>query len=130
LFVSHLILFRLYIRRIAACRTPGRFIAVLDLTKRRVMLHDPSLVLLIVYCKYFKVLCLSRRVSGWRKNDAKLKLIFQTAKLFRGNFCSLFQGRRPEASFLKSECKGREFLRNFQIFTQLFSKKNLNPSCI
>ena len=52
--------------------------------------YDPSLVLLIVYCKYFKVLCLSPRVSGWRKNDAKLKLIFQTTKLFWGNFCFYF----------------------------------------
>ena len=90
LFVFSLNLFRLYIRCIAVYRTSGRFIAVLDLTKRRVMLYDPSLVLLIVYCKYFKVLCLSPRVSGWRKNDAKLKLIFQTTKLFWGNFCFHF----------------------------------------
>ena len=89
LFVFSLNLFRLYIRCIAVYRTSGRFIAVLDLTKRRVMF----MTLLLYYLSFIANISkfsVSPRVSGWRKNDAKLKLIFQTTKLFWGNFCFYF----------------------------------------
>ncbi|WP_290094342.1 hypothetical protein, partial [Paramuribaculum intestinale] len=75
-----------------------------------------------------------------RKCFAKLELIFQTCKFLTFFFFTsaalqhrLCQPPRPSRPlslglFLKSECKGRHFFNNHQIFTTLFSQKKLNKN--
>ena len=75
-----------------------------------------------------------------RKCFAKLKSIFQTCKFLtfffftsaalRHRLCQPPRPSRPLSLglFLKSECKGRHFFNNHQIFTTLFSRKKLNKN--
>jgi len=87
-----------------------------------------TLVLFLVYCKYFNVLFFGHRFLSRRKIFAKLQLLFLSAKLFKIYFCfSLrktpspgFRLRRFSQHLPESECKITAFFFTNQIFSDVF----------
>ena len=93
---------------------------------------DSSLVLLL-HCNYFNVLGFLEVLS---ENFAKVQPIFDSCKFF-GNFLFILTNpAEPSDNFkrfnlsapplrgvlLKSECKGRHFTRNLQIFPTILTQ--------
>ena len=99
-----------------------------DLTKRRVMLMTLLLYYLSLILQMFQSSLFLSPPCGWRKNDAKLMLIFQTTKLFWGNFCFFFFFNRcPKASFSKASAKVGTFYIPSK-FSRIFFQRIFEPN--
>ena len=111
-------------------RTPTYWLFIVSSAEIDLSIHfKMTLVLFLVYCKYFNVLFFGRRFLSRRKIFAKLQLLFLSAKLFKIYFrFSLrktpspgFRLRRFSQHLPESECKITAFFFIHQIFSDVFS---------